>query len=90
MTQPAPGALETLFGAGRRLLAAAVLAIGLGCDRPQDDYAPTFDASGAAVTEYSFAVHPLFNPQQMHRGYGPCSTRSKRSLAAQIRAALDA
>lgn len=43
-----------------------------GCKGGEGDYRPEFAAKGEeARKEYSFAVHPLHNPQMLDRLYGP-------------------
>ena len=54
----------------RRALAAALLVL-CGCGGPPAAYAPRFEARAPAAHEYSFAVHPLYNPQQLDRVYEP-------------------
>ena len=50
----------------RRSALAAFALLG-GCGGAPGDYRPSFVPSAASAREYSFAVHPLYTPQQLDR-----------------------
>jgi phosphonate transport system substrate-binding protein len=75
------------FGPSRLLGAAAFLVLALaGCDDAADAaYAPAFAADpDAAVAEYVFGVHPLHNPRNLHRVYGPLVSHLNERLDGPV------
>lgn len=70
---PRVAALRDSSQLGWAALFALILGLG-GCrdDEASTDYRPTFtSASERGKTEYVVGIHPLHNPQQLHRVFGP-------------------